>query len=102
MSKDIFSKYKFIKKIANLVEEIWLYGSRARGDDLERSDIDLAVVAPFATKQDELTIQNIIDEADTLLKIDLVIFNKVLDSSFKKRIEKEKIIIYKKSDVSKN
>ena len=25
------------------VERVWLYGSRARGDNFERSDIDLAV-----------------------------------------------------------
>ena len=28
------------------VERVWLFGSRARGDNFERSDIDLAIEAP--------------------------------------------------------
>ena len=28
------------------VERVWLFGSRARGDHFERSDIDLAIEAP--------------------------------------------------------
>ena len=35
-----------LKKIKNLnfVKEVWLFGSRARGDNEDKSDIDLAIV----------------------------------------------------------
>jgi len=67
-------KYKFIQKIADLpfVEEIWLFGSRARGDNVSRSDIDLAIVCPEATQDDWRKVMDIVEEADTLLKIDCV------------------------------
>ncbi len=68
------TQYQFIKSIAYLsfVEEIWLYGSRARGDESERSDIDLAIVCPKATQEDWYTIQEIIAKADTLFKVDCI------------------------------
>ena len=39
--------FEFLKQLP-YVDEIWLYGSRARQDHLERSDIDLAIFCPKA------------------------------------------------------
>lgn len=43
--------YTFLQKLEQLpfIEKIWLYGSRARGDSRDRSDIDLAIECPSAT-----------------------------------------------------
>lgn len=49
-----------------------LFGSRARGDHQPRSDIDLAVDAPEASPHQWQAIEEIVDEAETLLPIDLV------------------------------
>ena len=54
------------------VEKVILFGSRARGDAEERSDIDLAVAAPTASPRQWLDIVFLLEEADTLLPIDLV------------------------------
>jgi predicted nucleotidyltransferase len=54
------------------VEKIILYGSRARGDAEERSDIDIAVVCPNATDREWVDIWCVVDDAQTLLSIDLV------------------------------
>lgn len=55
------------------VERVWLFGSRARGDQLERSDIDLAIEAPAMAELDWLKLKlDFEDEAPTLLLIDLV------------------------------
>lgn len=64
------TQYQFFQKLCALtfVDAIYLYGSRARGDHKERSDIDLAIVCPNATQDDWLTIIGIIEDADTLLK----------------------------------
>ncbi|BDU60161.1 hypothetical protein FLA4_05710 [Candidatus Rickettsia kotlanii] len=55
MDKDIQS-YIFINKLKSLpfVNEIWLFGSRARGDNDERSDIDIAIICPNITDQEWL------------------------------------------------
>ena len=66
--------YKFIEQLKALpfVDEIWLFGSRARGDHQERSDIDLAIICSTANDIDWLKVIDIVEDADTLLKIDCV------------------------------
>lgn len=90
----------FISQLANLefIEEIWLFGSRARGDNLERSDIDMAIVCPAADDKDWLKVMEIIDNADTLLKIDCVRFdkNRISDTLYQ-NIMKDKKILYVKN-----
>ncbi|MEO0348249.1 MAG: nucleotidyltransferase domain-containing protein, partial [Pseudomonadota bacterium] len=73
--------YSFIQNIQKLpfVRRVILYGSRARRDNKERSDIDLAVDCTGATDREWFKVINIVDQADTLLKIDCVRFDKLLD-----------------------
>jgi len=54
------------------VERIVLFGSRARGDAMPRSDIDLAIACPRADPKIWSDIVEAADEAPTLLQIDLV------------------------------
>lgn len=70
--------YAFFKELTRqpTVDAIWLFGSRARGDHGDRSDIDLAIVCPRATDGDWRKIMDIIENADTLYKIDCVRFEK--------------------------
>ena len=50
-----------------------LFGSRARGEARERSDIDLAIEAPEAGRREWLDVCRLVEEeADTLLPIDLI------------------------------
>ena len=49
------------------------FGSRAHGDHEERSDIDLAIVAPNLSKRDwYLLIDTFEEELQTFLKLDVV------------------------------
>lgn len=93
---------KFFKKLCELpfVDEIWIYGSRARGTNYEKSDIDLAVVCPEATRYDwSKTVMDIIDDADTIFKIDCIRFDMLSDeNSFRKSILKDRVILYKKGN----
>jgi len=77
------TKYSFFDRLRALpfVENIWLFGSRARGDNQERADIDIAVSCPGATGVEWSKIMEIIEEADTLLKIDCVRFDELDDAS---------------------
>ncbi|MDX2050623.1 MAG: nucleotidyltransferase domain-containing protein [Rickettsiaceae bacterium] len=91
--------YRFIKELKQLefVEEIWLFGSRARGDNQERSDIDIAILCPKATSSDWLKVTDIIDDADTLLKIDCVRLDKTrISEDLYNNILKDKKVIYVK------
>jgi predicted nucleotidyltransferase len=90
--------YEFITRIQtfSFVENIYLFGSRARGDHQKLSDIDLAIDCPDATGSDWIQILNVIDEADTLLKIDCIRLDEV-DEAFKKHILREGIKIYERN-----
>lgn len=54
------------------VRRVILFGSRARRDNVERSDIDLAVEAPAASTRTWSDIEEIIENAPTLIEIDVV------------------------------
>lgn len=72
--------YRFIEDIKALpfVEAVYLFGSRARGDGQERSDIDLAVkLQKNAAANQWHEVLEIVEEADTLLEIDCVNLDEV-------------------------
>ncbi len=54
------------------VDRVILFGSRARGDNRERADIDLAVECPGAGILQWFDMLDAVDTAPTLLKVDLV------------------------------
>lgn len=78
------------------VEEVWLYGSRARGDNEERSDIDIAVNCPEASDGEWLKVMDIVEEAYTLLKIDCVRLDTLKETNpLRVNILEEGICLYK-------
>lgn len=91
--------YEFINQLTRLpgVEEIWLFGSRARNDHLPRSDIDLAIIAPKASNEDWMHVLDMIDNIDTLLKIDTVHFDTLnLDDKLRKNIIDHHVVMFSK------
>jgi len=93
--------YSFLINLTKLpfIEEIWLFGSRARGNNNERADIDIAVLCPNANEDNWLQVLEIIYDADTLLKIDCVRFDTLNDNDkFKQNIINHKKILYKKGE----
>lgn len=74
------------------VELVKLFGSRARGDYKDRSDIDLAV---WGGKTEEFALA-VDEETSTLLKYDIVDMGASLQQELRESIEKEGKIIYEK------
>lgn len=77
---------------AHGIERVILFGSRARGDYRETSDIDLAVtggdIDGFAVDIEE--------DTETLLKFDVVNLNGSVQDDLRRSIEREGRIIYEK------
>ncbi len=92
----------FFKKIIQLpfVARVILYGSRARSDHRERSDIDLAIDCPQASLSDWLTVVHLIDDnKDTLLNIDYVRYDELsATNQLKKAIDAEGKVIFSKRE----
>lgn len=100
MKYDSIEKYGFIEKLkaCDFIDEIWLFGSRARKDNQERADIDLAIVCPKATDTEWNAVLEIIENADTLLKIDCVRFDKNrISRQFYENILKDRRVLYVKN-----
>ena len=83
---DIASKYKYINKVI-------LFGSRARGDNSSKSDIDLAIYSDNFIVE---FIEDIEMNTNTLLEFDFSDMNMVSDEFFIEQIKKEGIVIYEK------
>ncbi len=99
MSDTLLEKYAFFDALraVPVIEKIILYGSRARGDNRERSDIDLAIVCPQATASDWQKILEILENADTLLMIDCVRFDTLAETNpLKKSIMQDGVVVYEK------
>ncbi|MBR3394598.1 MAG: nucleotidyltransferase domain-containing protein [Firmicutes bacterium] len=72
------------------LKKVVLFGSRARGDYKEKSDIDLAVlgenVSSFRIRIEE--------EIKTLLQFDIVDLDKATDQELLSAIEREGVVLY--------
>ena len=74
------------------IEKVILFGSRARGDFHQRSDIDLAITGGNTT----LFSVAVDEETSTLLKYDIVNLDGTVQSELLHSIEQEGILIYEK------
>ena len=83
---DICTKYYGINKVV-------LFGSRARGDNELKSDIDLAV---YCDSDLSLFIEEIENTTHTLLEFDFSDMNNIVDDFFIEQVEKEGIVLYEK------
>lgn len=94
------SKMSFYKLIAFLskqekIEKAILYGSRAKGNFTEGSDIDITVIAPEMTFSEYLGLLAQVDEMDISQKIDLTMYE-FLGENVKEHIKRAGIEIYSK------
>ena len=78
---------------AHSVEKIILFGSRARGNNTERSDIDIAVYGGDF----DAFYWDIKEKVHSLLSFDVVEADKPISEELKQEIEKDGVIIYEKA-----
>ena len=74
----------------NNVKRVILFGSRARGDYKERSDIDIA----FRGGNSSSFILSVDEETSTLLEFDVIDLDKPVREELIQSIEEEGILIY--------
>lgn len=75
------------------ITKIILFGSRARGTNTERSDIDIAV---YGGNFDGF-YWNVKEKINSLLMFDIIQADKPISAELKKEIEKDGVVIYEKA-----
>ena len=84
---------KHFKKYEGITRAV-LFGSRARGDNSERSDYDVAVYGSLTREEISALSSFFDDELPTLHKVDLVFIDKVNNIKLLSEIEKDGVEIY--------
>ena len=85
--------YNKIKNIAQKYDYIFLvFGSRARGDYRNNSDIDIAILGDVSY-EDEVKIRNEFDEIDMEYMVDIVFIKEINNQELIQNIEREGVKI---------
>lgn len=91
ISPRVISEIRLLAQKYNL-DKVILFGSRARGDFQEKSDIDLAVSGGDFTRF-SLDVE---DTTWTLLKYDVVNLEQEISPELRNSIEREGVLLYEK------
>ncbi|MTK10604.1 MAG: nucleotidyltransferase domain-containing protein [Clostridiaceae bacterium] len=86
---NIVSKYEHVEKVL-------VFGSRARGEYKNNSDIDIAIFGSMLDKKGFNAIESDIRELNTVLDFDIVHFEDLSKLSLKSNIIKDGVEIYAK------
>lgn len=93
-------RYEIITKMSRIpeVRRVVLFGSRARGDADERSDIDMAVEAPKANDRTWIRIDDELRDLQTLLPVDIIRWE-TASEDLRTRITQEGVPLYDRSEI---
>lgn len=80
------------------ISKIVIFGSRARGDNNPKSDIDVAIypMTPMAAFENKGHFISEVDDLETLLKIDIIFVNNDTDEKLITNIQKGGVVIYER------
>ena len=76
------------------LDRVWLFGSRARGDHRDASDIDLAFEAPRMNRDAWLRFESSVEKLGLIYRVDLVNLAWVSEAPFRERIERDKKLFW--------
>lgn len=78
------------------VEQVIIYGSRAKGNYAPGSDIDLALIGAGLKIQDILDIRVELEELDLLYTVDLLILEAIEDPDLLEHIQRVGLLFYER------
>jgi proline iminopeptidase len=85
--KSVFAQFSSIEKVI-------IYGSRAKGNYREGSDIDFAISAPNMSDNEFSRLWNALDDLPLIYKIDCLHLEKLQNPTLKENIYKQGIVFY--------
>ncbi len=94
LSEVLLDQFRAIFSGFPALEKVLIYGSRAREDAANGSDIDLAIIAPHLQAGDYTALWNRLDELPHIFKCDLVWLDKLDNDALKSNILRDGKEIY--------
>jgi uncharacterized protein len=76
------------------IMQVIIFGSRAKGNFKEGSDIDFALIGPDIHRNLISTLQQEIDKLNTPYKVDILIFHEIESPELKAHIERVGKVFY--------
>jgi len=97
LSPETLSKIKNVFKSHARIEKVILYGSRAKGNFRNGSDIDLTLVGKSLTTSELFKIENELDDLLLPYKIDLSILHNIENPGLIKHINRIGLLFFSNS-----
>lgn len=96
ISDHILSSILNVVQENSKVNEVVLFGSRAKGNFVSGSDIDLALKGNEINLNDILELSVILDNLNLPYKIDLIIYDRIQEPALIEHISRNGICLFKK------
>jgi len=80
----------------SMIDEVVLYGSRAKGTFKNGSDIDLTIKSKTMTINDLLKLENLIDDLLLPYKVDISLYDQIDNKNLLDHIHNVGLLFYKK------
>lgn len=101
LSEDVVAKFKSVFAKYPEIEEVVIYGSRAKGNYREGSDIDITLVGNNVTAKTQSSVWLDLDGLDTPYLIDLSVFSHLNSKSLVDHIHRVGKTFYKKQEFAR-
>jgi predicted nucleotidyltransferase len=88
----VMQRIQSVLTSSDFIGTVILFGSRARGDCRDNSDIDLAIVGEAA-----IPLMRSLKDAGGLYKVDVVLLSELDNENLRKAIDRDGICIYTSS-----
>ena len=89
---NVFKKY-------DKIQEVYVFGSRSKGNYKQGSDIDLAINGKDISFSDLMNIMADIEDLNLLYKVDILDYNKKKNTPIGEHIDRVKQIFYRKDTI---
>ncbi|RLD39511.1 MAG: nucleotidyltransferase domain-containing protein [Bacteroidetes bacterium] len=96
LEEDTINKINGVFRQHENIEEVIIYGSRAKGNYKTGSDIDLTIKSKTVTLTELLQVENQMDDILLAYKIDLSLFHQISNDDLIDHINRIGSVFYKK------
>lgn len=94
LGKDSLARLLALFEACEGLARVWVFGSRARGDYRDASDLDLVADLPDADPTSFARLKSALEDLELVQRIDLVRWQDALDAGFRERILRDRKLFW--------